>query len=155
MKTISWLAAVARSPHAGLAVAITLFAAAAGNAPARADSIGILDPATLTTTDGGQIYAHICQSCHMPQAQGAVGAGHYPALAGDAALGSWQFMALTVLKGRRNMPAFSAKHAEAAFFAPVTLTDEQMASVINYVRTHFGNHYKDVVTAAEVRSLDP
>jgi len=24
-----------------------------------------------------------------------------------------------------------------------------------YVRTHFGNHYRDVVTAAEVRSLDP
>ena len=35
----------------------------------------------------------------MPEAQGAVGAGHYPKLAGDVALVSWQYVALTVLNG--------------------------------------------------------
>ena len=29
----------------------------------------------------------------------------------------------------------------------------QIADVINYVRGHFGNHYKDVVSASEVAAL--
>ena len=33
---------------------------------------------------------------------------------------------------------------------PRRLTDQQIADVITYVRTHFGNHYKAVVTAAQV-----
>jgi mono/diheme cytochrome c family protein len=30
------------------------------------------------------------------------------------------------------------------------LSDAQVAAVINYVRTHFGNDYKDSITAADV-----
>jgi mono/diheme cytochrome c family protein len=63
-------------------------------------------------------------------------------------------MALTILMGRRNMPAFGAKHAPAFLGPPVTLTEAQIAAVINYVRTNFGNHYKDSITAAEVVALD-
>jgi mono/diheme cytochrome c family protein len=123
--------------------------------PARAIDAQIFDAATLTTTDGQQVYQQICQGCHMPDARGAVGAGRYPALAGDKTLASKQYMALTLLAGRRNMPAFGARHAIAVFFLPpVTLTEEQIAAVINYVRTHFGNHYSDSITAAEVRALD-
>jgi mono/diheme cytochrome c family protein len=137
----------------GFMAAVLLMACAA--APARADSAGPDDAGPLTTTDGRQIYIHICQGCHMPEGQGAEGAGHYPALAGNPALVSWQYMALTLIKGRRNMPAFSAKHAVGFFFAPVALDDTQIAAVINYVRTHFGNHYKDLATAAGVQALDP
>jgi mono/diheme cytochrome c family protein len=35
------------------------------------------------------------------------------------------------------------------------LSEAQIAAVINYVRSHFGNHYKDEITAAEVKALDP
>jgi mono/diheme cytochrome c family protein len=63
-------------------------------------------------------------------------------------------MALTILMGRRNMPAFGVKHAPAFLGPSVTLTDEQIAAVINYVRTNFGNHYNDPITAAEVTALD-
>jgi mono/diheme cytochrome c family protein len=35
------------------------------------------------------------------------------------------------------------------------LTDEQVAGVINFVRTHFGNHYTDSITAAEVTAMHP
>ena len=115
---------------------------------------GVSAAEDLTTADGGKIYSHICQGCHMPQGQGAEGAGHYPALAGNPALVSWQYMALTLINGRRNMPAFSAKHAVGFFFAPVVLSDAQIAAVINYVRTHFGNDFKDPATADGVRALD-
>ena len=52
------------------------------------------------------------------------------------------------------MPAFGAKHAIGFGGPPVVLSETQMAAVINYVRTHFGNHYKDSISAAEVAALD-
>ena len=121
---------------------------------ARAQSAGILNSPSIAVTDGKQIYEYICQGCHMPDAKGAVGAGQYPALAGDPALASRQFMALTVLMGRRNMPAFSAKHAFGFGGPPAALSNVQIAAVVNYVRSNFGNHFKDTITPEEVRVLD-
>jgi mono/diheme cytochrome c family protein len=127
--------------------------------PACADSAGIRDEALLKTTDGGQIYAQICQGCHMPKGQGAIGAGHYPAFAHNPTMSSAPYMALTILGGRRNMPAFASRDPgdseQESFIAPIWLTDAQVASVINYIRTHFGNDYKDAITADEVKALHP
>ncbi len=131
-----------------------LSSAALIHAPARADTAGIFDSVPLATTDGRQIYERICQGCHMADGKGAVGAGRYPALAKDLALSSRQYMAMTILAGRRNMPAFGAKHAIGFGGPPMVLNETQIAAVINYVRTHFENHYKDSITAAEVVALD-
>jgi mono/diheme cytochrome c family protein len=122
--------------------------------PARAYTAGIMDPAILSTTDGRGIFEQVCQGCHMQNGQGAVGAGHYPALAQDRTLSSRQYMALTILAGRRNMPAFGVRHAIGFGGPAATLSDDQIAAVINYVRTHFGNRYTDSITAAEVAALD-
>jgi len=35
------------------------------------------------------------------------------------------------------------------------LTDMQVAAVVNYVRTHLGNDYRDVVTTEEVTAVRP
>jgi mono/diheme cytochrome c family protein len=126
------------------AAACASFIAVLIHSPARAQS----------AADGKQVYEQICQGCHMPDAKGAAGAGKYPALAGDPALSSRQFMALTVLMGRRNMPAFGAKHAIAFGGPPMSLTDAEIAAVINYVRGNFGNHFKDRITPEEVSALD-
>jgi mono/diheme cytochrome c family protein len=123
-------------------------------APARADIADIPASVPLKAMDGRQIYQHICQGCHMADGGGAVGAGHYPALAKDPTLVSRQHMALTLLMGRRNMPAFGEKHAVGFGGPPVVLSDAQIAAVINYVRANFGNHYTDSITAAEVGELD-
>lgn len=122
--------------------------------PAWSEDAGIFNVAVVTTTDGKQIYEQICQGCHMPDARGATGAGHYPSLSKSVTLASRQYMALTVLAGRRNMPAFGVRHAIGFVLPPLTLTEEQIAAVVNYVRTHFGNRYSDPMTAAEVKSLD-
>jgi mono/diheme cytochrome c family protein len=113
----------------------------------------MFDSDLFVMTDGRQVYEHICRGCHMANAGGAIGAGRYPALAKDPALGSRQYMALTILMGRRNMPAFGATYAVGFGGPPVTLNDAQIAAVINYVRTNFGNHYTDPITAAEVGTL--
>jgi len=131
-----------------------LIAATAGIA--RADDASVIAPAELASASGAEIYSHICQACHMPGGQGAVGAGHYPKLAGDPQLVSWEFVALTVVHGRNGMPAFGmrgdAGNPMMAFMS-VRLSDTQIAKVVNYVRSHFGNNYQETVTADQVAKL--
>jgi mono/diheme cytochrome c family protein len=123
-------------------------------AAASADSASVTPAAGVGNVGGAEIYGHICQACHMPQAQGAVGAGHYPKLAGDPTLVSWQYVALTVLNGKNGMPGFGVTPQHFEFpFGAVHLSDAQVAEVVNYVRSHFGNRYKDRVTAAQVAAL--
>lgn len=91
---------------------------------------------------GEAIYKGVCQGCHMPDAKGAVGAGRYPALAGDSNLAVAGYPIGIILHGQKAMPWFNE------YFS-----DQQVANVVNYVRTHFGNHYTDKVTAADVKAL--
>ena len=92
--------------------------------------------------DGETIYRNVCQACHMSDAMGAKGAGVYPALAGNKKLTAAAYPVRVVLLGQKGMPPFGA------YF-----TDEQVAAVVGYVRTHFGNSYASPVTAAEVKAL--
>lgn len=115
----------------------------------------VLSHDQLAHASGEQIYQHICQGCHMPDAHGATGAGTYPALANNAHLASAQFMAAVVLNGRRDMPSFVIRHDLHGFEAMVRvgLDDAQIADVVNYVRSHFGNHYTDKLSAQDVAAL--
>lgn len=96
----------------------------------------------FTQQDGAALFQAICQGCHMPNAQGAVGAGAYPALARNTKLASPLYPVLTVLNGRKSMPALGSY-----------LSDEQVANVVTYVRTHFGNNYRDKLSPATVKSV--
>jgi mono/diheme cytochrome c family protein len=95
----------------------------------------------LTYQGGESLFNNVCQGCHMPEGHGA---GPYPALTKDAKLTVAGYPITLVLNGSKIMPAFG----------PV-LTDQQIADVINYVRTHFGNSYKDRVAPADVKALRP
>jgi mono/diheme cytochrome c family protein len=142
-------------PRQGILVrrfAAALLCAAVVNV-AGADDSAFTSTAGIGAVSGAEIYAHICQGCHMPQGQGAVGAGHYPKLAGDPALVSWQYVALTVLHGKDGMPAFGLPADQVLETRTVHLSDSQIADVVNYVRGNFGNHYKAAVTAAQVATL--
>ena len=92
--------------------------------------------------DGATLYRAICQGCHMPDARGASGAGMYPALAANVRLASADYPVVTVLGGRNGMPSFADY-----------LDDAQVAEVVNFVRSHFDNHYADTVTADAVAKL--
>jgi mono/diheme cytochrome c family protein len=94
-----------------------------------------------TQQSGEDLYKGICQGCHMLDAKGAIGAGAYPALANDIRLITAIYPITVVLNGQRAMPPFGAN-----------LSDMQIANVINYIRAHFGNHYKDPVSAAAVKA---
>jgi len=75
---------------------------------------------------GEELYASVCQGCHMPDGKGATGAGAYPSI---------------VVNGKRAMPPLGDM-----------MNDDQVAAVVNYVRTHFSNNYRDAVTPADVKA---
>jgi mono/diheme cytochrome c family protein len=91
---------------------------------------------------GEELFANVCQGCHMPDALGASGAGTYPSLAGNKNLESPGYPIGLIVNGRRGMPPFGDM-----------MTDGQVAAVVNYVRTNFGNNFKDTVTAKDVQDV--
>lgn len=117
------------------------------------DRAGLLTGNTADLVSGEQIYTQICQGCHMPEGRGAEGAGRYPAFAGNPALASANYVIVTVLNGRRNMPAFKPIENFEFFFGPTSLDDQQVANVVNYIRTHFGNDFPEPISAADVAAL--
>jgi mono/diheme cytochrome c family protein len=89
---------------------------------------------------GEELFANVCRACHMSDGKGAVGAGTYPSLAGNKNLEASGYPLDVVVNGRRGMPPFGAM-----------MSDDQVAAVVNYLRTHFDNNYQDKVTAEDVK----
>lgn len=106
------------------------------------DATPLFPQAAFAEASGETVYAAICQGCHMPHGEGALGAGEYPALAGNPKLAAAPYVAMMVLDGRGGMPGFSHM-----------LTDQQVAEVVQYVRTHFGNDYPDRISSQDVQAL--
>lgn len=88
---------------------------------------------------GEELYNNVCRACHMLDAKGATGAGTYPSLADNPNLVAPGYPVTMVIHGRRAMPPFGDM-----------MNDAQIAAVVNYLRTHFGNNYTDMVTAQDV-----
>lgn len=113
--------------------------------PAKAqtsDATSFYTPASFSTASGEEVYRTVCQSCHMPAGEGALGGGEYPALAGNPKLAAAPFVAMMVLDGRAGMPGLGQM-----------LSDQQVAEVTHYVRTHFGNDYPEAMTASDVKAM--
>lgn len=116
---------------------------AAGGLRAQGDSSGASVAATATASGSGeQTYREICAACHMANAEGAKGAASFPALAANAHLADRDFVLARLVHGQGGMPAFAGM-----------LSPEEIAAVAHYVRTHFGNHYADPVTVADVQRV--
>lgn len=98
--------------------------------------------APLAPHPGAEVYQNVCQACHMANAGGGEGAGKIPALAKNAALQAAAYPITVVTGGKGAMPWFRG-----------ALTDQQIADAINYVRSNFGNKYKDKVTPAMIAEL--
>lgn len=99
-------------------------------------------PAMAQPADGEAVYRAACQVCHMPDGRGAVGAAAYPALAGNARLDSAPYAITLVLRGQRAMPGVGR-----------FLTDAQVAAVVGYIRTGWGNSFDGSVRPEDVAAL--
>ena len=118
----------------GLLVAVALWGTilwGGGASPAAAQQ--------QSSRTGQQLFESICQACHLP---GGVGDPEtYPALADNPNLANGSYPVLVVVRGLRAMPSFAAM-----------LSDAEIAAVVNYIRTSFGNQYDEPVTAADVKA---
>jgi mono/diheme cytochrome c family protein len=123
------------SALAGIAVVATVSAALAQSSPFSAT------PFRFTHQEGEALYRNVCAACHMDDGRGATGAGAYPSLVHNTKLEAAGYPVLLVVKGRKAMPGFG-----------LGLTDSQIAAVVNYVRSNFGNAYADRVSADDVKA---
>jgi mono/diheme cytochrome c family protein len=117
-------------------------AALAQNAASDVSELGLSTGFKFTEDTGAKLYANVCQGCHMPDGKGAIGAGAYPSIASDKKLETGGYPIYIVVNGQRAMPPVGGM-----------MNDDQVATVVNYVRTHFGNEYQDTVTAADVKAV--
>ncbi|MEW5687561.1 MAG: cytochrome c [Pseudomonadota bacterium] len=120
----------------------TAIAFAAFALPALADEPGPGGSKPPQPKTGEEVYVMMCQVCHMPGGKGAVGAAAFPALANNPRLGTAAYPIYIIEGGKGGMPWFRE-----------TLTPAQVASVVTYLRTHFGNNFPEPVTAAEVEAI--
>lgn len=134
---------------AAAAVLLGVVAASAGAQTAPASSPVMGDAASGFTSasrfdepSGELMYRNVCAGCHMPGGAGAQGAGMYPALAKNEKLEANVYPVMVILKGLNGMPPLGDM-----------MTDRQVADVVNYVRTHFGNRYRDPVKPEDVKAL--
>ena len=82
----------------------------------------------LAQFDGAKLFAQNCSACHQLTGKGVPGA--FPALAGDQfAQGSPKAVSTLLLNGRGGMPSFRND-----------LSNQQIASILTYVRSAWGNH---------------
>lgn len=151
MKTTTLTLALAGVAAAG-SLAVAASAQTAGEAATamalQATRAGDADGAFVVSSkfsepDGEKMYRRVCAGCHMPDAKGvSSGAGFYPALAGNKKLVASGYPVYVVLNGMNGMPAVGRM-----------MTDQQVADVVNYVRTHFGNRYRDAVKPDDIKAM--
>ena len=121
------------------AFSLALLLAVASHVAARADEPGPGGSKPPVPRTGEEVYRMVCQACHMADGKGAVGAGAFPALASNPRLQGALYPIVITEKGKGGMPYFSD-----------SLSPAQVAAVITYIRTHFGNNYPEPVTEADV-----
>jgi cytochrome c5 len=122
------------------ALSLLSFPASAQGAGHPARGPGLSQGFRFFEMSGEELFANVCQGCHMSDAKGAAGAGTYPSLAANVNLKASGYPVEVVVNGQRGMPAFGAM-----------MSDDQIAAVVNYLRTHFGNNYRDAVTPEDVK----
>jgi mono/diheme cytochrome c family protein len=124
--------------------AVALIVSAAVGAPVLADDApansAVMSHGWEFSEQGGaELFRNVCAGCHQLDAKGAAGAGAYPSLVTDENLDSSDFILAVLLGGLKGMPPVGGM-----------MSDAQVADIVNYVRTHFGNSYTDPVSAADV-----
>jgi len=107
--------------------------------------LGAAQASAQDAAAGGVLFKQKCSACHQVTGLGIKGA--FPALAGDPfVVGDDKLVVKTVLLGRGGMPSFMPH-----------LDDQQIADILTYVRSSWGNKGSPVPPAdvAEVRGQIP
>ncbi len=90
--------------------------------------------AAPAAVDGAAVFSQVCAACHQPDAKGLPGA--FPPLAGSPVVNDKDALKMVdiVLGGYTGRPGYGPMPPQAE-----NLNDDEIAAVINYVKSHFGN----------------
>lgn len=99
--------------------------------------------------NGKEDYILYCQSCHMEKGEGVEGL--YPPLAKTAYLKNTKKIIDVILFGQFGEVKINGKMYNTDMPAQAYLTDEQIAGILTYVRSNWGNKYPPV-TPAQVKA---
>jgi mono/diheme cytochrome c family protein len=108
------------------------------------------DEVAQSVERGKEVYSTQCMSCHQPNGEGL--SGVYPPLAGSDHLTKDQEKSISIiLKGQDEEITVKGTKYSVPMPAMNTLTDQQIADVLNYMGHSWGNQFK-AVTPAQVKS---
>jgi nitrite reductase (NO-forming) len=108
------------------------------------------DEVAQSVERGKEVYTAQCMSCHQPNGEGL--SGVFPPLAGSDHLTRDQEKSITIiLKGQNEEITVKGTKYSVPMAAMNTLTDQQIADVLNYMGRSWGNQF-NVVTPAQVKS---
>ena len=107
--------------------------------------------ATSSAADGKVMYAQNCLTCHQADG-GGVSNMNPPLIKTDYVLGDKNRLIKIVLNGFNDRVEIEGETYNNVMPALNHLTDKQIADVLTYVRSNFGNK-ANAVTAAEVKKV--
>ncbi|MEM9685660.1 MAG: cytochrome c [Bacteroidota bacterium] len=100
---------------------------------------------------GRELYTDFCVTCHLPNGEGV--AGVFPPLAKSDYLLHNRVQSIKAVKyGQQGKITVNGKTYNTTM-APMGLTDEEVADVMNYILNSWGNTDGKMVTVEEVKQL--
>ncbi|MBV9333323.1 MAG: cytochrome c [Candidatus Eremiobacteraeota bacterium] len=123
---------------------------AQSSAAASASAAAANNPASAS--DGGAVYVANCSSCHQTNGQGVPGA--FPPLAGNPVVAGNPIAVIAIVKNGIDGRVEVNGQAYSGIMPrwKGVLSDEQIASVITYIRSSWKNHAPGV-SVAQVQSV--
>ncbi len=116
-------------------------------------SQNIQDPSLKASKErGGLVYTDFCMQCHLGNGMGVPGA--FPPLAQSDWLIEKRTESIHAVKyGQKGEITVNGKTYNG-LMAPMGLTDEEVADVMNYIMNSWGNTQTEMVTPAEVKAVE-
>ena len=92
----------------------------------------------VTTADGAKVYADTCAACHQPDGKGKP--GEFPPFAGNPDLFlATDFPAVVALNGLEGKIEAEGQKIDGSMPSFDFLSDDEIAAVVMYIRSNFGN----------------
>ena len=100
---------------------------------------------------GNLVYEDFCITCHMPQGEGVVGI--FPPLAkADYLMKNREASIKGIKHGQKGEIIVNGKTYNG-YMAPLGLSDDEVADVMNYITNSWGNKNDNMITEAEVSEI--
>lgn len=133
-----------------------IFLASCGNKKTNSEKSVIIQPDKTETTQeagnpGKKVYDSVCLACHMRDGSGVPGM-HPPLIESEFVNGDPNKLIKIVLEGLKGKVEIKGEIYNGIMPPQANLSDKQIADVLTYVRSNFGNN-SGAVTQEQVQKV--